>query len=272
VDPLVPAPVTPTLPASTNQTIVIEQFNTPVVPPTPTLVRTTQATSVIPKVLVNHRRIRLNYSISQAGPSGIAAVELWATRDGKNWTRYSNEPPPNGPLVVHVTEEGRYGFSVVVRNGAGLSSPQPQRGDAPQIWVDVDETAPRVKLTDVVLGQGSEVGTLGIYWTAADQYLRQRPVTISMAKDVNGPWTQVVTNVENTGKYIWQMPKDMPYKFYVRVEATDRAGNVGSDKTYTPIKIDLIPPRGTIVGVNHDWTTEPGYDQFLYYMGYGWFD
>src|SRR5262245_10173874 len=60
-----------------------------------------------PSLLVNSRRIRLNYSIADVGPSGVAHVELWATRDGRNWARYSKEPPPVGPMVVHVAEEGR---------------------------------------------------------------------------------------------------------------------------------------------------------------------
>src|SRR4051794_16650027 len=60
----------------------------------------------VPVVTVNSRRIRLNYEIREVGHSGVSSVELWATRDGKTWQRYSNEPPPPGPLVIHVAEEG----------------------------------------------------------------------------------------------------------------------------------------------------------------------
>src|SRR5262249_54069414 len=68
-----------------------------------------------PMTWVNSRRIKLNYEVREVGPSGVAAVELWATRDGKTWQCYSNEPPPAGPLVVHVAEEGSYGFTLVVK-------------------------------------------------------------------------------------------------------------------------------------------------------------
>src|SRR5262245_16416817 len=74
-----------------------------------------------PTMLVNTRRLRLNYNVTDVGPSGISCVELWATRDGKTWQRYSNEPPPSGPLCVHVAEEGKYGFSMVVKNGLGVA-------------------------------------------------------------------------------------------------------------------------------------------------------
>jgi hypothetical protein len=67
-----------------------------------------------PLTWVNSRRIKLNYEVREVGPSGVSAVELWATRDGKTWQCYSNEPPPAGPLVVHVAEEGCYGFTLVV--------------------------------------------------------------------------------------------------------------------------------------------------------------
>ena len=36
------------------------------------------------------------------------------------------------------------------------------------------------------------------------------------------------------------------------VEAVDLAGNVGSDHTARPIKVDLCQPRGTITGLDHE--------------------
>ncbi len=209
-----------------------------------------------PSILVNSRRIRLNYSISEVGPSGVSCVELWATRDGKTWQRYSNEPPPSGPLVVCVAEEGRYGFSIVVKNGLGLSGPAPRPGDRPQLWVEVDETRPAVRLTECRLGQGAEAGTLTVCWTAGDANLMERPITISTAVSPEGPWTPMASALANTGKYIWQMPRDVPYEFYVRVEASDRAGNVGSDHMTRPVRVDLARPKGTILGVDAEKKAE----------------
>ena len=203
----------------------------------------------VPALLVNSRRIRLNYSISEVGPSGVSSVELWATRDGKTWQRYSNEPPPDGPLVVCVAEEGKYGFSIVVKNGLGFSAPPPRTGDLPQLWVEVDETRPTVRVTDCQVGQGKEAGCMVISWTASDAHLMERPVTISKAVSPEGPWVPIATDLVNTGHYSWQMPRDLPYEVYVRVEARDRAGNVGSDHTARPVHVDLARPRGTILGI-----------------------
>ncbi len=201
----------------------------------------------VPTLLVNSRRLKLNYTIKDVGPSGVSRLELWATRDGKNWARYSNEPPPSGPLAVQVAEEGKYGFAVVVTNGVGVRSTEPKTGDTPHLWVVVDETAPVVKMHGVdVLPEGKLV----VRWSAADERLTPRPVTISVSEKAEGPFTPVATAVENCGRHVHMLPKDHPYEFFVRVEAADKAGNVGHDTTATPVKVDLKRPQGVIIGVD----------------------
>ena len=39
------------------------------------------------------------------------------------------------------------------------------------------------------------------------------------------------------------MPASVPFQFYVKVEATDRAGNVGEDATSQAVRVDLSHPR-----------------------------
>jgi hypothetical protein len=202
-----------------------------------------------PTLLVNSRRLKLNYSMADVGPSGVSRLELWATRDGKSWARYSNEPPPEGPLSVQVAEEGKYGFAIVLTNGVGVRSQEPRQGDTPHLWVVVDETAPAVKLGGVeVLPEGK----MCVRWTASDERLMPRPVTISMAVKPEGPFTPVATALENTGKHVYQIPRDHPYEAYIRVEAADAAGNVGHDTTPVPVKVDLRKPKGMIIGVDSE--------------------
>jgi hypothetical protein len=205
------------------------------------------------EVTATSRRIRLNYEIRDVGPSGVASIELWATRDGKTWQRYSDEPPPaSGPLVVHVAEEGRYGFTIVVKSGVGFSGRRPQPGDQPQVWVEVDETRPVVRQLDVRVGRGDDRGNLTVTWSASDAHLVARPITISTATGKDGPWTPIASDLENSGRYVWKMPRDVPYQFFVRVEAVDRAGNRGSEETSRPVAVDHAQPRGVILGVDAD--------------------
>lgn len=222
--------------------------------PSPVAARCGLARKVVreaaPTLFVNSRRIKLNYTIKEVGPSGVERVELWATRDGKSWARYSNEPPPAGPLVVQVAEEGKYGFAIVVRNGVGARSPEPKEGDAPQMWVVVDETRPVVKVVDVKVLKNAETPSLAIRWSARDELMAPHPVTISTAARPEGPWTPVATALENSGSFVYKLKKDHPYEFFVRVEAMDRSGNVGHGCTATPVRVDLSRPRGVIVGVD----------------------
>ncbi len=205
----------------------------------------------VPVCLVHSRRIRLNYEIREVGPSGVSRVELWATRDGRTWQRYFDERPSPGPLLVHVAEEGRYGFTILVKNGVGGSAKAPVAGDAPQMWVEVDETKPTVQLHDVKVGHDADAGKVTISWSACDANLHDRPYVLSYSATPEGPWLPIVGELEKgTNHYTWTMPKDVPYRFHVRVEASDKAGNVGAATTTQPVTVDHAQPRGVILGVD----------------------
>jgi hypothetical protein len=197
---------------------------------------------------VNAKRFSLNYEIKDKGPSGVSVVELWYTSDGRNWQMYRKEAP-NPPFVVEVTTEGRYGFTLIARSGVGLGEHPPQVGDPPQVWIEVDTTKPIVRLLGADVDRSSELRNLSIVWTASDKNLGRQPITLSYAEDPDGRWT-VIEKTENTGRFVWQMPQSVPYKFYVRVEATDQAGNVGSDRTKEPVLVDLAKPKVKFVDVS----------------------
>jgi hypothetical protein len=211
--------------------------------------------------LVNSKHFGINYEIKDKGPSGVSAVELWYTQDpaARIWNKYRSEEgnPPQPPFKVDVQGEGLYGFTLVVRSGVGLGEREPQVGDQPQVWVEVDLTKPVVKLGAIDVGRGPETGRLTIQWTASDKNFGAQPITLSYAEQTAGPWKAVATNLENTGRYVWQMPSDVPYKFLVRVEATDRAGNVGTDVTARPIIVDLSQPKSVILNVEPVKTETP---------------
>jgi hypothetical protein len=197
--------------------------------------------------MVNSKRFTLNYEVTKIGKSGVSAVELWSTPDGRRWEKLSEQKRTEGneirpPYEVNVEKEGLYGFTLVLRSGVGLSVQSPQAGDPPQVWVEVDLTKPVVRITKVDVGRGPQAGSLAIHWTATDKNLGRTPITISFADKPDGQWTQIIANRENTGQYIWRMPPDVPSQVYLRVEAVDRAGNVGSAETGKPVIVDLVLP------------------------------
>lgn len=204
---------------------------------------------------VNTKRISLNYEIKDVGKSGIAVIELWYTRDpqARTWQKHderANNPQP--PYVVDVTDEGLYGFALVAKSGVGLGEQPPRVGDPPQVWVEVDLTKPKVQLLNMDVGRGADTGNLTITWSASDKNLGPRSITLSYAERAEGPWTPIVAGEENTGRYVWRMPAEVPYQFHVKVEATDLAGNVGSAETAKAIAVDLLVPK--IRGIS----VEPG--------------
>jgi hypothetical protein len=200
--------------------------------------------------MVNSKRISLNYRIDDQGPSGIAAIELWYTQDGRNWQKYGEDTSGKPPFVFDVHQEGLYGFTLIAKSGVGLSERPPQPGDQPQIWVEVDETKPVVTLLGAEVGRGPETGNLTITWTATDKNMARQPITLSYGEQADGPWTTIGANLDNNGRYVWRMPQSgIPYRFFIRVEAIDKAGNIGSAQTANHVIVDLHKPRPTILDV-----------------------
>ena len=204
--------------------------------------------------LVNNKRISLNYEIKEVGPSRVSLVELWLTRDGRNWQKFkedtgNGQTGPQPPFIVEVNEEGQYGFTLLARSGVGLGERPPQVGDPPQIWVEVDLTKPVVGIKSVDPPRSVDDRNLTISWSATDKNLSRQPITLSYAEQADGQWTPIASNLENTGRYVWAMPANVPFRLYVRVEAADRAGNIGSAQTANPILVDLSKPKVTITTV-----------------------
>jgi hypothetical protein len=194
--------------------------------------------------VVGSKKISLDYEVLEVGKSGLAVVELWYTRnDLRNWTKYNEQTNPQPPYTFEVSEEGLYGFTLVARNNAGLGEAPPKAGDQPQTWVEVDLTKPLVRLNGVDVGRGTELGTMTITWSASDKNLAKRPITLSYGESLEGPWQLIAEHEENTGRYVWRMPENVPYRMYVRVEALDSAGNLGGAELSKPVIVDMSQPK-----------------------------
>ncbi|HEV3237549.1 MAG TPA: hypothetical protein VGZ25_11210, partial [Gemmataceae bacterium] len=208
--------------------------------------------NLLPKI-VNSRRISLNYEIRQKGKSGISVVDLYIfDYANRKWDKYEQSLPEKGPFTVEVAKEGTWGFTLIAHSGVGLGDPPPRATDIPQVSIEVDETKPDVKI-DIppVVGTGVETGYLTINWKATDNKpLGRQPITISYAEKADGPWQPIKANLENIGRYVWPMPDGLPFQFYVKVECTDRAGNVGSAITQETVKVDLVVPKISISAID----------------------
>jgi len=200
---------------------------------------------------VNTDRINFNCKIEDVGTSGIAAVELWYTEDqGRSWRKYPETFGKEPPYVVTMEGEKLYGFTLIARSGVGKGEQPPQKGDAPQVYVQIDRTKPEVRLEGAKVGSGPEGNTLTINWTARDQFMRPQPITISYCERLGDEWKPIARDLENSGRYVWKLPQDAPPRLFVRVEAVDRAGNIGTADTQEEVIVDLKVPRITNVGID----------------------
>lgn len=196
---------------------------------------------------INHKGFALNYGVDTVGPSGIGQIELWVTRDaGQTWEPGGIDPDRESPFDVEVKTEGMYGFRIVVEGGNGLTGRRPQPGDLADIWVNVDLTNPVATITNVVYGEGAQVGHLDISWSCSDAHLAARPISLYYSNSLDGPWKPIAEEIANSGRYVWKITPEVPHDIFLKVTAADEAGNMGEYVLKRAIANDGLVPRATI--------------------------
>jgi hypothetical protein len=199
--------------------------------------------------MTNSKRFNLDYSVDAVGPSGVEKVELWVTRNGgRDWDLGWLDEDLESPLLVEVENEGIYGFRVVVVGRNGLASQSPRAGDLADLWVGVDVTKPIAEITSAAYGSGSYAGQLDIRWTAVDDHLGSRPVSLSFSEKPDGPWTPIASGLPNNGQYLWRVDSRVPAQFYLRLEVRDEAGNVAVHRLDEPLQSAGLTPKGSVRG------------------------
>lgn len=108
-----------------------------------------------------------------------------------------------------------------------------------------DITPPTVA---VISPDGGEVWAGGqartIIWSASDTVgLIAAPITLSVSYDDGLTWQVIASRVANTGSYSWVPPALETDRARIQVEAVDRAGNVGFDRSNAPFIIDSSAPN-----------------------------
>lgn len=205
--------------------------------------------------LTNSRRFSLEYDLQTVGPEGVSAVELWGTTDGgRTWVKWGADPDRISPFDVEVNSESLYGFRIVVVGKNGLATHTPQHGEPADIWVGVDLSRPKARLTGAAYGQGEAAGKLDIRWEASDDNLGSRPITLAVGERPEGPFTPLAAGLPNSGQYFWEFDPRSPRQLYLRLEVRDDAGNVAIEQLTEPIKVEGLEPKGRIRG----FTSGPG--------------
>jgi hypothetical protein len=218
-------------------------------------------------MFVKSKTFQLNYKLDEqtVGPSQVASVDIWKLHRGQGWRKCTKPGPATGPATVSVEAAGRWGFRLIPRSGVGRADPDPQPGDAPDIWVEVDDKPPRVQVTNVTVTQEADGGYLTVYWMADDAFLRPMPITIFLASPQGGDWTAVARDLPNNGN--WRQKIDdlnlgPRYEFALKVSAIDEAGNIGENPWRDTVKVDLKIPRIKHIEVKPDGAATGGHLQY----------
>ncbi len=199
--------------------------------------------------MVSNQVFDLDYQIEDVGPSGVSAVELFVTENGgQQWFRYGHDADLKSPFSVDSQGEGTFGFAVRVRNGLGFADNPPQPGQAPEIVVTVDQTAPMIEIAQPSV-RSDGFGTIQLAWRINEQFPTPTPIRLEHATTTNGPWTPVFDWQVDQGSHQWAVRPGTPSLLYFRLLARDAAGNVASAQPAQPVIVDLKKPVGRLLRV-----------------------
>jgi hypothetical protein len=203
------------------------------------------------RLVINQLHAVLDYRIDQVGPSGVGKVEVWITADeGRSWQRLCDDPDRRSPAEFDLPKEGTYGVALVVLNGYLVGDPPPAPGTVPDCWIEVDMTKPTAQLLAVRPGGGDNPWTMVISWAASDRNLGADPIDLYYSTQREGPWLLIARGLKNDGNYVWSVPHENGAQFFVRMEVSDRAGNMTRCDSPTAVVLDTSHPRATAIGLN----------------------
>lgn len=226
----------------------------------------------------NEQKITIDYEIEREGPSGVSRVEVYLTQDeGRSWMKWQEfkhttetpTPTPGGfatpptaggpkslPVAIRLPDrEGVYGFRIIPYSGAEIGAAPPQAGDLPEVRVMLDRSAPVVDLYKPE-ADPRDPNVLVLAWKATDAHLAESPIRIYWSENPNGDWKNIATGpggsdmgLANSSRYAWRLTPNMPVRVYLKITATDKAGNVNEAITPQPIVVDMLKPAGRVKGI-----------------------
>ena len=163
------------------------------------------------------------------------------------------------PAEINLPGEGVYGIRLIVTNGNGFGGTPPKKGDAPNSFIEVDTTPPFVQLKDIE--PNSRDGCLEIRWKATDRNLGAEPVSLYYRIRHDAPWVPIVKHIRNEGVHMWSFPRDCGNRFFVKIEVSDQAGNIGHVECPNPVVLDMTEPRASVVAISGIMVRPASHDQ-----------
>ncbi|TET37773.1 MAG: tetratricopeptide repeat protein [Planctomycetota bacterium] len=188
-------------------------------------------------------------------------IEIWYRPPGGKWSKSTLPGTSKSPYPMKFLRDGEYELALKALRSGGTSF-EPSIVD---IKILVDSAKPQLSFDPPpVSSDGEYIGPFRLYptqirWSCTDASLGNRPITIEFSRDGGAKWKflrrpnePTLTSLVNTGQFDWsRMPQEDLSNCYVRITATDLAGNTRV-VTSPSFRIDSQVPITKIIG------NEPG--------------
>ena len=209
---------------------------------------------------VRDRQVAIDFEVERKGPSGVKRIQVFITPDdGRTWYSYYVTDQTTSPMQLPLPEEeGLYGFRLVLFSGADQSLGPPHSGDPPDIRLQVDRTKPKVAIYPPTIAPG-QPNALVLNYAVSDAHLDAASVKLFWSVQPQGKWepigagnpraSSIDRNLKDLKECTWSLPADLPDRVYLRLTATDLAGNEGEFVTRDPVTVDLHKPTARIKSV-----------------------
>lgn len=198
--------------------------------------------------LSKDREVLVHVKVRTAGPSGLALLQLWLTRDGgRRWEYAGSSRDPEKPFTFR-GEKGRYGFTVTAVGGSRLVEPHPMPGDKPEAETEISPDEPVVRLEVGHVARFPKAGdAISFSWNVMDDDLPENPA-IAEYRTSDGRWVEIFRGGPAEGNHVWTLPAVSMAISELRVRARDVRGNTGEKAVRVPCWIDADPPTADILG------------------------
>ncbi len=185
------------------------------------------------------RRFAWDYEVPAVRrTAGPLRAELWTTRDGGvTWQRAATDTDTRSPIDVELAGPGLYGVRLELVADVPDAEAGPRSGAEPDAWLGIDEEPPQVELIGVDRDEAAPGDAILIRYAARDPLLPANAVRLLYSPNADGPWATIISGAANEGEHRWEPARTVPARVYVRVEATDAAGNAGFAASSEPVSI-----------------------------------
>jgi hypothetical protein len=184
----------------------------------------------------NRTRFKLDYTLSNVNTK-TTQVQLWATEDGgKTWGLWGIDNDGQSPLDVEIQRDGTIGFITIITTPEDSGKNRPTADTVADIWIRIDRVKPQLRLGDIERTVESGFPEILIKWEATDDNFADRPIRLQCSQSQQGPWQEISAAVPNAGFYRWRLDPNTSGTWYIKVDATDQAGNTVSAIAAEPVQ------------------------------------